>query len=405
MTTLYCSERHSQLTEKPWSPQAAQAEILRILADIEDAKLADGGWPLHPLDAASYPKQTTKWALYAGAAGVVIATEILRRAGYSPSHHREKLPSFYQNFLRDPDVNAAEMGLQIGELGILTPAILGNPEDESLQSRARECMSNILDHPAYEITSGQTGMMFAALALYRATGAECWKRSYQQGAQVLWENWSESADGTGWVWDNDLFGQRRSYFGACHGIAGNLNAFLSGADLLPDEFLTDAINRTATTLENHALRKNGMANWFTCTAPKKGRLFAQWCHGAPGIVTALSATPKTGTPGAEILDTLLAEASALVWKAGPLTKGPGICHGTAGNGYAFLKMYQRDGRTHWLDKARAFAAHAIQQSQEHRIQYEQGRFSLMTGDAGLAVYLHHCLNPDYSSLPGLDRFG
>lgn len=212
-------------------------------------------------------------------------------------------------------------------------------------------------------------------------------------------------DGSGWVWDNDLFGQTRSYFGACHGVAGNLNAFLRGADLLPDEFLSDAINRTAATLDFHAVRQGGMANWFTCTAPTKGRLFVQWCHGAPGIVTALSTTPKTGTSGSEIIDTLLVEASALVWNAGPLAKGPGICHGTAGNGYAFLKMYQRDGQTHWLDKARAFASHAIQQSQVHRTQYGQGRSSLMTGDAGLAVYLHHCLNPDEACMPGLDVFG
>lgn len=405
MTYLYDLERHTTLTERPWSAQNCRDEIARILDEIASARQPDGGWPLHPLDASSYPTQNTKWALYVGAAGVVIATEILRNSGYSDLDFRDQLTEIHQNFLEHPDVSAAELGLQIGEIGILAPAILANPANEQLKNRARQCMTLILGHPAREITSGQTGMMYAALALYRATGDDCWKKAYQQGAEALWSSWYQLEDGAGWLWNNDIFGQNRAYFGACHGVAGNLSAFLRGADLLPDDFITDAIDRAALTLKSFALREDGMTNWFASAPPTKGRLFVQWCHGAAGIVTALSATPKTQTPASDILDILLTEASALVWHAGPLAKGPGICHGTAGNGYAFLAMYQRDGQAHWLDKARAFASHAIQQSQGHRSQYGHGRFSLMTGDAGLAVYLHHCLKPDESCLPGLDKFG
>jgi hypothetical protein len=28
--------------------------------------------------------------------------------------------------------------------------------------------------------------------------------------------------------------------------------------------------------------------------------------------------------------------AVVTWRAGPLTKGAGLCHGTGGNGYAFL---------------------------------------------------------------------
>lgn len=404
MTSLYDLERHVDLTERPWSVQDARDEVARILDEIARTRQPDGGWPLHPLDADSYPTQDTKWALYVGAAGIVIATEILRKAGYSTLDLRDQLPNIYRNFLKNPDVDKAVVGLQIGEIGILTPAILGNPKDIYLQDRAKQCMSEILDHPAREVTSGQTGMMYAALALYRATGEDCWKTVYQQGAEALWSSWYEAADGSGWLWDNDIFGSCRSYFGACHGVAGNLNVFLRGADLLSDEFTADAVDRAAQTLNFHAFREGGMANWSISAPPKKLRLLVQWCHGAAGIVSALSITPRAETPASHIIETLLSEASALVWRAGPLAKGPSICHGTAGNGYAFLAMYQRDGQAHWLNKARAFASHAIQQSHEHRSQYGQARFSLMTGDTGLAVYLHHCLNPDEACLPGLDLF-
>ena len=33
-------------------------------------------------------------------------------------------------------------------------------------------------------------------------------------------------------------------------------------------------------------------------------------------------------------------AGDLVWERGLLKKGPGLCHGVAGNGYTFLHLYQ-----------------------------------------------------------------
>jgi hypothetical protein len=69
-------------------------------------------------------------------------------------------------------------------------------------------------------------------------------------------------------------------------------------------------------------------------------------------------------PGPE-LDELLAEAGELTWRAGPLEKGPNLCHGTAGNGYAFLKLFRRTENPVWLDRARTFGMHAIAQSNRH----------------------------------------
>lgn len=103
------------------------------------------------------------------------------------------------------------------------------------------------------------------------------------------------------------------------------------------------------------------------------------------------------------MDEMLIKAGNLVWNAGPLTKGPGLCHGTAGNGYAFLKLHRRTGDPIWLDRARAFAMHAILQQAKMRKEYGGGRYTLWTGDAGVAVYLWHCLN-GLDGMPGLDTF-
>ena len=40
------------------------------------------------------------------------------------------------------------------------------------------------------------------------------------------------------------------------------------------------------------------------------------------------------------LDALLVEGGSFTWAAGPLAKGSNLCHGTGGNGYAFLKLHR-----------------------------------------------------------------
>jgi hypothetical protein len=55
--------------------------------------------------------------------------------------------------------------------------------------------------------------------------------------------------------------------------------------------------------------------------------------------------------------------SFLTWQAGPLTKGSNLCHGTGGNGYAFLKLHRRFGDKKWLERARAFAMHGMAQTE------------------------------------------
>ena len=95
---------------------------------------------------------------------------------------------------------------------------------------------------------------------------------------------------------------------------------------------------------------------------------------------------------ADVMDEELAVAGGeLTWRAGPVRKGPGLCHGTAGNGYAFLALLERTGDERWLTRARAFAMHAARQVEHTRAQHGQGRYTLWTGDLGTALYLGDCV--------------
>ena len=141
------------------------------------------------------------------------------------------------------------------------------------------------------------------------------------------------------------------------------------------------IHRVVETLERTALREGNLVNWLPKLDSPADTIRVQWCHGAPGIVCALA-----GAPAHHALDAILLSAGELTWEAGPLRKGPGLCHGTAGNGWAFLKLLKRTRDRKWLERARRFAMHAIEQ--------RNGERGLLSGDIGVALYVRACVEVD-----------
>jgi hypothetical protein len=198
----------------------------------------------------------------------------------------------------------------------------------------------------------------------------------------------ESADalaarrGDDGLWTQRLWGTEFRSVGASHGATANVRALLH-----VDDSRNESLHReTAALLADRATVEDGLANW------EDGRV--QWCVGAPGIVVCTW----------DYLDEeLLLAAAELVWRAGAPgdEKGAGICHGTAGNGYALLKTFARTGDELWLERARAFAMHALAQAERLRTGRGRGRYSLFTGDPGAALFAAACLDAD-ARYPVLD---
>ena len=166
-----------------------------------------------------------------------------------------------------------------------------------------------------------------------------------------------------------------------HGLVGNVQALRPVLDAKRRRQLERDTN---AILARTAIVEDGFANWPPRDRPKlagpDGQIRVQWCAGAPGMVIG----------AADYLDEdLLLTGAELAWHAGPknLDKGPGICHGTAGNGYAFLKAFARTGDELWLERARKFAVHALEQ-----VERMPGRYSLFTGGIGAALYAADCLD-------------
>ena len=183
-----------------------------------------------------------------------------------------------------------------------------------------------------------------------------------------------------------------------HGLVGIVQVL---APALEDDRRATLERETAAILERLAVVEGGLANWPPRDRPTlpgpDGQIRLQWCAGAPGMVV--------GAAGYLDEELLLAGAE-LCWRAGPHgdDKGPSICHGTAGNGYALLAAFERTGDERWLDRARRFAVHALEQARRQRDQRGRGRHSLWTGDLGVALFAAGCLD-ERAAYPVLDPEG
>jgi Lanthionine synthetase C-like protein len=353
---LYEPRAHEPLVEVPWNAARVRDAIRAIAADAEAA--FDDGWDGHPLDQIEGRPR----AIYLGGAGVVDGLRRLRERGLVDLG-RDYVPYLERSLEAPPDFpdDDGRRSLWVGETGIRLLLQRLSPSAENLHDLAALIAANARDERC-ELMWGSPGTMLAARELALD---DLWAESAD------WLRGERDADG---VWEQHLYGQRRRYLGPAHGFAG---CVLALGDDPP----------AARVARRYAVEENGLANWPALAGgelvPGDGAIRTQWCHGAPGMITSLG----------NLLDEDLALAGGeLVWRAGPLAKGASLCHGTAGNGYAFLVLFARTADERWLVRARAFAVHAVAQVEQARSTYGRGRHTLWTGDLGTALYLADCLD-------------
>jgi hypothetical protein len=354
---LFQPEAHEELADEPWSAERARAAIASIVADAESA--FDDGWPMHPQDD---PGSTARLrTVFLGGTGVVDALDRLARRGLVELR-RDYVPYLERSLEAEPDFpdEDPERSLWMGETGVRLVL-----QRLALSQANRERLSQLIAanerDERCELMWGSPGTILAGreLGLDMTAGVE-WLRSRRD------------ADG---LWTQHLAGRSSRFLGPAHGFAGCVLAL-------------GHVDAVTETLQRFAVEEDGLVNWpplagMSLDANSDGQIRTQWCHGAPGIVATL----------AHLLDEELAVAGGeLTWRAGPLRKGANLCHGTAGNGYAFLALLERTGDERWLARARAFAMHAARQVENSRSEYGRGRYTLWTGDLGTALYLADCID-------------
>jgi hypothetical protein len=396
LSELIDPDAHEPVTDVAWDANRARAAVETIVSETEASFDPDELWPPHPLDEEqNEPPLGRVASLYLGAAGVVWALHAHARAGLAETRRdwgnvALTLPERYRAEPDFPDVGVVP-SLWMGEAGILLVAHTLAPaawQEEQLLDLVR----GNADNASLELNWGSPGTMLAAAVMLERTGDERWTAAWTESAHRLWSEWRDD------LWEQDLYGHRTHIIGPAHGFAGNVFVLARG-DLLDDERRAALETRALATLDRHALRADGVPPWRPSVEPSRVPRRTQWCHGAPGIVASLGSL----APGNDALTELLLAGGELTWRAGPLRKGANLCHGTAGNGYAFLKLFERTGDELWLQRARAFGMHAIAQVESATAAHGRGRHTLWTGDPGTALYLSSCLAAD-SAFPTMDAW-
>jgi len=400
---LYEPARHETLRPIRWDESAARQTIERIVADTEARFSPDRYWPIHPLDAQGVhqPGQFDK-TLYDGACGVFWALHYLEAVGACRLMRRydDKLERLLVDNRRA--LGTSEEPHRASLLNGDTPIEMmafGSAPTAARGSLLADLIAGNIDHPARELMRGAPGTLLAALHLFERTGNEVWAELFRRTAEALWRQLEWSPLHRCAYWTQILNGRPATYLDAVHGFVGTALPLIRGRDLLGDLAWAEWERAIVNTVERTADRRGSCANWrpqLDDTRPEQKKL-VQFCHGAPGFIICLADLPGTA------LDDLLLAGGETVWSAGPLTNGSNLCHGTGGNGYAFLKLYQRTRDSSWLDRARSFAMHGIAQTEEAAARYGQSRYSLWTGDPGFAIYLWDCLRAE-AEFPTLDVF-
>ncbi|HUZ84296.1 MAG TPA: LanC-like protein [Gaiellales bacterium] len=375
---LYDPPSHEPLVDRPWDPEQVRRGIRAIAADAE-AAFDSRGWRAHPRDGAG--GEQLEWAstVYLGGAGVVDALHRLAGRGlieparsYVPYLDRPYRPDF-------PDADH-ERSLWMGETGIRLVLQRIAPSAANADRLAVLIGANARDERR-ELMWGSPGTMLAAGAMHELTGEPRWLDLWRRSAAWL----RDQCDPETGLWTQRLYGQVTRWIGPAHGFAGCVLALSADAG-------DDQQRQAAAVVRRLAVERDGLANWPPRAEGGLGRGGAstrvQWCHGAPGIVASLAEI----APGDGEHERLLLAGGELTWQAGPLVKGANLCHGTAGNGHAFLALFRRTGDELWLARARAFAMHALAQVERDRAAFGFGHYSLWTGDLGAALYLADCLD-------------
>jgi lantibiotic modifying enzyme len=377
---LFDPDVHETLVEDAWNEDRVRAAIREIVEDAENA--FDDGWPMHRRDFLYEDDETRRYrALYCGGAGVVRALDTLQRRGLVELRcdYISYLDRSYEPDLPDDDRNRSLMD---GETGIRFVLHRLAPSRENADRMAELIAENARDEHC-EVFWGSPGTMLTATAMHELTGEARWLDLWRESAAWLIDEWDPQTE----LWTQRFpGGQVEQWIGPAHGFAGCVLALSPYAD-------GPVHRRAARAIARYAIEEDGLANWKptasmeTLQSNRDGSIRMQWCHGAPGVVASLARLALDDDEHGR----LLRAGGELTWLAGPLSKGANLCHGTAGNGYAFLALFERTGDELWLERARAFAMHAISQVARAHEKDGRGHYSLWTGDPGTALYIADCL--------------
>ncbi|XP_067358428.1 glutathione S-transferase LANCL1 isoform X1 [Channa argus] len=188
---------------------------------------------------------------------------------------------------------------------------------------------------------------------------------------------------------------QEQYVGAAHGLAG-IYYFLMQPGFVSVE---EHVHRLVKSSVDHVCSlKFPSGNYPPCVGDDRD-LLVHWCHGSPGVIYMLLQAHKVFRAPQYLQDAL--QCGEVVWRWGLLKKGYGLCHGAAGNAYAFLALYRQTHDPKHLYRACMFADWCMNYG-KHGCRTPDTPFSLFEGMAGTIYFLADLLQPMKARFPAFE---
>jgi hypothetical protein len=219
----------------------------------------------------------------------------------------------------------------------------------------------------YDLISGLAGLgVYALERLPRPTAVACLERILER----LTERSERTPEGVTWFteperlppWQREIHPQGYYNLGVAHGIPA-LIALLAGAAAGGVAGARPLLDDTVRWLLAHRLEPGAgscFSSWFyPGQAATASRL--AWCYGDLGVAASLLAAAQAVHEPAwerEALDLALATAVRPAETA--MVRDAGLCHGAAGIGHLFNRMYQSTGEERLAEAARFWIGHALE---------------------------------------------
>ncbi|XP_020350142.1 lanC-like protein 2 [Oncorhynchus kisutch] len=344
------------------------------------------------------------FSTYTGWTGIALLYLQLHRVTCEASHLQRAL-DYVKRTLRI--LNGRKVTFLCGDAGPLAVAAVVHHRLKN-QTESQECLTKLLQlqrgvvsadsEMPDELLYGRAGYLYALLYVNKEIGPDTVDETtiarvvtaiLESGKNMAKEEKKAEKCPLLYEW------HKKQYVGAAHGLAGIYCMLMQPSAKVNQEVLSELV-RPSVDYVRHKKFRSG--NYPSSLSNETDRL-VHWCHGAPGVVHMLIMAHKVFKDEKYLKDAV--ECGEVIWQRGLLRKGYGICHGTAGNAYSFLTLYQLTQEKKYLYRACKFAEWCLDYG-THGCRIPDRPYSLFEGMAGAIHYLSDLTQPESSCFPAFE---
>lgn len=247
---------------------------------------------------------------------------------------------------------------------------LFEPGDDDPNLDVDEALLGALDRSPwpgdYDLITGLTGLgVYALERLPRRSAAACLEKIVEQ----LAERSERRPEGVTWFtpperlpqWQREIHPNGYYNLGVAHGVPAVVT-LLAGAAAAGLDRARPLLDDTVRWLLAQRLEPGAGSCFGTSFYPGEdpGTSRLAWCYGDPGIAASLLAAARAvGEPAWEEEAQSIALSAAGRSLETAMVRDAGLCHGAAGLGHLFNRMYRTTGEERLAEAARFWISHAL----------------------------------------------